>query len=67
MSSQTPDLWRNATLHIIDRGALPDALIFDSSRANLPDLEGDGHVDYWRQFEVCRLLLSHPYYFGCTI
>jgi hypothetical protein len=67
MSSETPNLWRHATLYILEHGALPDALIFDSSRANLPGIEEEGHLEYWGQFQVGRLLLSHPYYFGCTI
>jgi hypothetical protein len=52
MSSETPNLWRDATLYILEHGALPDALIFDSSRANLPGIEEEGHLDYWGQFQV---------------
>ena len=52
MSSGTPDVWRNATLHILDNGAVPASLIFDSSLANLPGMEGNDHVEYWTQFQV---------------
>ena len=63
MSSNTPDLWRDATLCIIEKGALPDSLIFDSKLANLPGTEGNDHVKYWKQFKVWHIFVtSRPFW-----
>ena len=63
MSSKTPDLWRDATVNIIKKGELPDSLIFDSKLANLAGTEGNGHVKYWKQFQVWRIFVtSRPFW-----